>query len=202
MGLFSFILGWKKLLDINISFGDSNWVSVACDTNSVDVPGTEYIRLWLQYTAHVFYLLGRVGKDYSEELLGVLDVLGNERITPDTNVFPIITDNEALLYSEIIEDPEVVIKGKYYVKGSASRMVNIGTYKPELMRKSVSALFQFAISKNRRDQDSLNTLFHAARLFVEYYESMDHESADSMAQLPLQVLIAAVSKAHVSESDA
>ncbi len=202
MGLFSFILGWKKLLDINISFGDGNWVSVACDTNSVDVPGTEYIRLWLQYTAHVFYLLGRVGKDYSEELLGVLDVLGNERIIPDTGVFPIITDNEALLYSEEIEDPEVVIKGKYYVKGSASRMVNIGTFKPELMRKSVSALFQFAISKNRRDQDSLNTLFHAARLFVEYYESMDHESANSMAQLPLQVLIATASKAHVSESDA
>ncbi len=202
MGFFAFLLGWRKLLDINISFGDGDWVSVSCDTNNVDVPGTEYIRLWLQYTAHVFYLLGRVGKDFTEELLDVLDVLGDEPITPDTNVFPIITDNEALLYSDIIEDPEVVIKGKYYVRRSASRMVNIGTFKPELMRKSVSALFQFAISKNIRDQDSLNTLFHAARLFVEYYESMDHESAGSMAQLPLQVLIAAASKASVSGSEA
>ena len=202
MGLFAYMLGWKKLLDVNITFGDGNCVSVACDTAGADIPSTEYIRLWLQYSAHVIYLLGQVGPDYPEKLLGMLAVLGGEPITPNSCVFPILSNDGALLYSEEINNPDSRIKVKYYVKGSAFRMTNMRTFKTGILIKSVPALFQFAISRNRVDQGSLDTLFYAQSDFMDFCKSEGFESAASMAQVSNQVLIAAAATAHYGENNA
>ena len=206
MGLFTFLLGWRKLLNVKITFGDSNRVSVVCDATGATIPGTEYIRLWLQYTANIMYLLGQVGSGWPEQLLGVIAILGDEPLTPDSNVFPIVSNDLALLYTDEIDDPDVRIRAKYYTKGSVFRMIKIGTakiatVKPEIMLKSVPALFQFAMSQNREDRESLDTLFYAARFFLDYCESEGYGSPDSMAQAPNQVLIAAAATAHAGETD-
>jgi len=147
LGLFASLFGWKKLLDIEIRFGDGGCVSVKCRTGGIDVPGTEYIRLWLQFTANVAYLLGQVSPELPEELIGAIEILVQEPINADTKIFPVLTEHGVLRYSDEIEDTELSVKGRYYTKGSVFRMIKIGIKKPEILVNSVPAVYQFAINR-------------------------------------------------------
>ena len=197
MGIYFYLLGWRRLLDFTITFGDSNYVTAACNTNGVDVHGPEYTRLWLQYTANVLYLFQRIGSEWTNELLGLLLMLGDAKAS--NNIFPIPRSDGTLLYSENVERPETFIRGKYYVKGSEFRMVKIGVKQPECLLYSVPALFQYAVNMNEGDLESLKTLTYSAPLFVEIYESGMNESANSIIQIPNQVLMQSAVKSHIDQ---
>ena len=197
MGFFTYLLGWRKLIDFTIAFGDDNKVAVSSRSDIVTMPGFEYIRMWLEYVAQVIYLLEQVGPQYSSTLMDILVKIGNENLDSGADIFAVLYMDENVNYANELQNVRSVVKGKYYVRGSMYRMINASIVKPETMIYAVLALFQYVLNKNSEDQKSLKILSHSAKAFVELYRSGMNKSVNTITQIPAMAYMGAVAETHV-----